>query len=73
MITCFNKIISGVMSEVAKLVMQHCLEQKITNIPYEVVLCLVRTRTFIRINNLNKLMMDKIIQTKRNKVRKFIS
>jgi len=37
--TCFKKLISGVKSEIAKLVMQCWLELNITNIPYEVVLC----------------------------------
>lgn len=59
------------MSNVANYFVQHCLQQNI-NVPNEVILCLVRTRTFIRLNNLNKLLLDKIIQTKRNKIKKCI-
>ncbi|KAL5237249.1 hypothetical protein ACI65C_004659 [Semiaphis heraclei] len=41
-------------------------------IPVEVINCLVRTRTFIRLNNLNKAIANKIFDVKRKKVKKFI-
>lgn len=41
------------------------------NIPVEVVKCLVRTRTFIRMNNLNKIVLEKQLHTHRIKKSKF--
>lgn len=41
------------------------------NISREVVNCLVRTRTFIRMNNLNKNVMEKQLHTNRIKKLKF--
>lgn len=47
------------------------------NIPDEVIKCLVRTRTFIRFNTLNKKIEAKSINapkiTKNNKIKKFIT
>jgi len=46
--------------------------QNIIEIPVEVLECMVRTRTFIRLNSMNKQLMDKAISTK-NKIKKFVS
>lgn len=41
--------------------------KKINNILYEVIRCIIRTRTFIRINNLNKDVLKTITKIKQNK------
>lgn len=43
------------------------------NIPSEVITCLVRTRTFMRINYMNRVILDKVMINKRNKFKKFIT
>jgi len=67
----FLNVYLGVITKVANDVLEQLNILKIS-IPNEVVQCLVRTRTFIRLNNLNKIIRDKVLQTKRNKLRKFI-
>ena len=68
----FTKIFSvGVMKTVAD-ELEKRIKNKI-NIPYEVLHCLVRTRTFIRLNNLNNELSNKVITTKRSKIKKFKS
>lgn len=43
------------------------------NIPTEVVQCLVRTRTYIRLNNLNRQIIDQQFQSRdKKKIKKFI-
>jgi len=68
----FLNVYLGVITKVANDVVEQLNILEIS-IPNEVVQCLVRTRTFIRLNNLNKIIRDKVLITKKNKLRKFIS
>ena len=67
----FLNVYLGVITKVANDVLEQLNILKIS-IPNEVVQCLVSTRTFIRLNNLNKIIRDKVLQTKRNKLRKIV-
>lgn len=68
----FTKIFSvGVMKTVAD-ELEKRIKNKI-NIQYEVLHCLVRTRTFIRLNKLNNELSNTVIKTKRSKIKKFTS
>ncbi|XP_022171457.1 uncharacterized protein LOC111034499 [Myzus persicae] len=60
----------GVMKNVRDILVSKL--QNIIDIPVEVLECMVRTRTFIRLNSMNKQLMDKVISTK-NKIKKFVS
>lgn len=60
---------------IIKTVTQMLLEKE-TNLPLKVVECLVRTRTYIRINYLNKKILDIAAKNKiekQKKLRKFVS
>lgn len=59
----------NIMETLTKIVMAH-VEHKL---PEEVVSCLVRTRTFIRFNQINKKINDKVhIINNKNKFKKFM-
>ncbi|KAF0746291.1 THAP-type domain-containing protein, partial [Aphis craccivora] len=58
----------GIIKKVTNLVINEIKSQ----IPVEVINCLVQTRTFIRLNNLNKSIANKIFDVKRKKVKKII-
>jgi len=68
----FLNVHLDVITKVANDVLEQLNILKIS-VPNEVVQCLFRTRTFIRLNDLNKIIRDKVLQTKRNKLRKFTS
>jgi len=66
------KIVNTYISDIIKKVTDIVLKEIKNEISVEVINCLLRTRIFIRLNNLNKAIANKIFDVKRTKVNKFI-
>lgn len=63
--------VDGIMKKLTKSLMEK-IKPLCINLPMEVIQCLVRTRTFIRLNNLNQILFNKKNnRTNKNKLKTF--